>query len=943
MAETPFVPVGDHPSDAFINQALTKKFPDLQKAAEAQMEGIRQEGIDTASVPNPLTFMLSGLYSKFTDATGDSAMSYEDFVTKFRDKIGTAMAKHKVKPFGVAVGPLKVVEPKGAGMGMGAANILKMLVSPLWDAAVGTMRTAASPLADLPENQDPAQREAVRRGLMQPLSDAERKKGQVEVLTGLLGTAAVGGGAAEMGRGAAAIPGVGGIIKNAIEGGAWGAGFGAAHGAGQEQAAEEILNEATQGAKVGAALGGGLSIAGAGIGAGLRKYKGYKLDKLMADIDAERGSVAAHMAELKNQNPLADLLPEGGLSNGAIQASRDVRGAVSLANQYDPRPTPGLPSNTQRFTNVNLPDGVRELLDADKVTYLNRADAILRQKGITLDYMTGEMKAIPKEGTGIAPPQIPESTTLRRSSIAPVNELPGGVSTIHLPAGMAQDAEKEMGYRLTYGDRIFGEKSAEYDILPPEVKAKIDFWTYLDKTEGTQGAQFMRNLEKSARSRMAVRASKRLSTAMDITHVPGEGAREFADAAVIGAAKLYRLGHLAPEAAFKVWNNEMAQVIGNSAAAKAQMFKLYQASQKQLVNMLQLISPEMHDVRNLMEKFQQGKAGMDWYTNGYAELEKMYGPEDAKLMAHLLSIHSTGTVVDQNVRGALADFARIKAGLPVKGGRFPNNQVPMIEKMLRGEPYGDQKVQNFTHLLLGGTGHAVNDVQVARAIGWARESFSKNQYRFVDHVIQGLAKDAGVTPEQYQAALWTTPRIEKAQEANAAGSKKLMQYVGSFRPYSEAIRVENVKTGIDNALKVPGDEGGGGYTFNTKNMHAWQGKGYLTTLTGDVVPESGLTIGSILKFRDRVMPLLKEYKKAKVEFTIGLWKKGDGTVSIDLNMVTPSKEQALAIGQRTDQFAIGDMTTGRYEGDIPTGKAPESAQRQIRLPEVRKILKDLIK
>jgi len=917
-----FVMPGDHPADAFINDVLLKKFPGIEDKATAFMELQRQQGDQNYSA-NPLTTMLVALRDQ---AKPD--MPFEEFVTKFRDRALKAMEKHKVKPYSVNVGPVKVVEPPGGQAAITAGNILKTIVSPAWDGVVGTMRIAASPLADLPENQNPAQREAIRRGLMPPLGEVERKKGQVEVLTGLLGVAAAGQAGADIGAakaGASHVQGAVGFIKNVIEGGAWGAAFGAATGAGQEEAAKEILSEAEGGAKAGALIVGGLGLGARAIGAGLKRYKGWKLEKLLSDIDRERGVAGAHLGEMANGNPLADLMPEGGL---APVAAEPPRGSI--------------PANTKRFDNISMPEDVRANLSPEKVAFLERADKLMAEKGIHMDYETGQLTAITRPGPGIGAPQIPAETTVRLRAEAPVNELPMGPHTIHLPAGMEADASKEISYRLVYGDRVFGEKAAEYDILPPEVKAKIDFWTYLDKTEGTPAAQFMRNMERSARTRLTARASKRAGKLFDVTAASLEGAYDLTDAAVIGAAKLYRLSHLAPDMMMKIWDNEMLQVLGDTASARSALHRVYNGSLKQMDKMLLNMAPEMHDVRALMEKYEHGKAGMDWYTNAYAELERMYGREDARLMAHLLAIHSTGTSVDQNVTGALRDFALLKSGQPPKGGRFPTNQKRMISQMLQGQPYGDQKVQNFVHLLLGGTGHAVNDIQVARAVGWIREKFSKNQYRFVDEVIRGLAKDAGVSPEQYQAALWTTPRIAKAQVAEAAGSKADMRYVASFRPYPEHIRVENTRTGIKNTLVTPADEGGGGYTFNPVNMHAWKGKGYLTTLTGEVVPEQGLTVGAILKFVDKIRPLMKQYQKSGVEFTVVLWKKGDGTVSIDFNLVTPDKEKALAIGRRTDQYAVGDMTTGNYEGDVPTGKAPESSQRKVALPEVKRILKELL-
>jgi len=949
MAETPtpadstakpttqskFTAPGDHPVDAFISDALKKKFPGIEEKAAAFMEAQRQSGDETFGT-NPFTSMLVALRDQMKPD-----MPFEDFVTKLRARAQHAMDKRNVKPYSVDVGPTKVVGPAANPVLHISADILKTIISPAWDGTVGAMRVAASPLADLPENQDPAQREAIRRGLMPPLSEIERKKGQTEVLQGLLGAAAAGQVGADVGlakAGASHVAGLAGFVRNIVEGAGWGGAFGAAHGAGQEEAASEILNEAVGGAKAGAMIAGGLGIAGRAVGAGLAKRQAWKLSKLLADIDAENAAAAAHASETNIPDALAELMPDAGLARGVAETARGVRDAVWSAQPYSPRGE--LPSNTERFTNVDLPEQIKAGLSPEKVVFLKRVDSIAREKNLRFNYETGQLTPIPTPAAETAQPRALNEPT---PAPAPrVNVLTSGTATIHLPAGMEADASKEMSYRLVYGDRVFSEKSAEYDLLPPEAKQKVDFWTYLDKTEGTQSAQFMRNLERSAKTRLSNRAATRGGKRFDITAASLEGAHDLTDAAVIGAAKLFRLAHLAPDVAARVWNNEMLQVLGDTATSRSALWRVYQNSQKQLDKMVQNMAPEMRDVRALMEKFQHGKAGMDWYTNGYRELHRMFGEEDATLMAHLLSIYSTGTNVDQNVTFALRDFARLKAGQPPLGGRFPANQKRMVALMLAGKPYGDQKVQNFTHLLLGGTGHSVNDVQVSRALGWVNEKFSKNQYRFVDELINGLAKDAGVSTEQYQAALWTSPRIERAQETFAAKDMKSLRYVGSFRPYHEAIRIEGAKKGIANTLVTPASEGGGGYTFDPKNMNAWKGKGYLTTLTGELVPEQTLTPGAVLKFIHKMEPIIKQYKRAGTEFTVGLWKKGDGTVSIDLNLVTPDKEKALAIGRRTDQYAIGDMTTGNYEGDVPTGKAPESPQRKVALPEVKRILKELL-
>jgi hypothetical protein len=79
------------------------------------------------------------------------------------------------------------------------------------------------------------------------------------------------------------------------------------------------------------------------------------------------------------------------------------------------------------------------------------------------------------------------------------------------------------------------------------------------------------------------------------------------------------------------------------------------------------------------------------------------------------------------------------------------------------------------------------------------------------------------------------------------------------------------------------------------------------------------------------MDLARKYEN-QGQFTLGLYKSGDD-MHIDFNMVLPTEAKALAVGRGMDQYAVGKIKKGAYEGDIPTGKPSDEPQRAVSLEE----------
>jgi hypothetical protein len=196
-----------------------------------------------------------------------------------------------------------------------------------------------------------------------------------------------------------------------------------------------------------------------------------------------------------------------------------------------------------------------------------------------------------------------------------------------------------------------------------------------------------------------------------------------------------------------------------------------------------------------------GVEGADWYDDSSKWIQNVSGDLTTKGgVADTIAISSQGTGVDSNLGFAVKGINQRATGEPVKTGRFPGNQSPLIEQSLNNQslPLGPKR-QPFADNLTTEWNperavNGVHDIWQGRAFGYTHPNgkpwdagFSPQQHAFMDNEMAVAVdflnenKVGGRTdwsPKNAQAAAWTGIQIKSGvlDPADAA-----MHY-GSFSP-----------------------------------------------------------------------------------------------------------------------------------------------------------------
>lgn len=207
--------------------------------------------------------------------------------------------------------------------------------------------------------------------------------------------------------------------------------------------------------------------------------------------------------------------------------------------------------------------------------------------------------------------------------------------------------------------------------------------------------------------------------------------------------------------------------------------------------------------------FMAGREGLEWYENTPRELKRLFG-DDWEMMAGFLASTSGGMSVQANTALAMKAFTLWKQfGLDATQGftgemGFVKSHVKNLNKNLVGELAGSprgagRKVYNFHKTLLGDPDAVVVDRWMVRAYGMANEmevdlklakelgedvvegEFGSSQaliptqraYDFIEGHIKRQAEILGVTPAQYQAAVWVGVKV--LEDTSTTGA-----FMGSF-------------------------------------------------------------------------------------------------------------------------------------------------------------------
>lgn len=184
----------------------------------------------------------------------------------------------------------------------------------------------------------------------------------------------------------------------------------------------------------------------------------------------------------------------------------------------------------------------------------------------------------------------------------------------------------------------------------------------------------------------------------------------------------------------------------------------------------------------MIEKyFEDGREEMNWYERTFEGLVRLFG-DDATLMGELLAVTSANTTVKANCTLALKAYGQIKRGEAL-GGFLPGVYKNIIRIMTGRRPTG-AKIQSFAGALLGDTDAVVVDRWMLRAYGYP--NLTPKRTKDIVEDVRKRASEAGVTPRQYQAAVWFGIKAEK--EKNSLDN----------RPF-EAILTEKLEKSENNA------------------------------------------------------------------------------------------------------------------------------------------------
>ncbi len=212
----------------------------------------------------------------------------------------------------------------------------------------------------------------------------------------------------------------------------------------------------------------------------------------------------------------------------------------------------------------------------------------------------------------------------------------------------------------------------------------------------------------------------------------------------------------------------------------------------------------------------KGGAGAFWYQGVPAELQQAFGTEWERV-ADVIALSSMGLRPEKNVELALRAWFLYKAGRPAEevlavfdgGGKAGHNMKRLAEQVLFGGKTLDEaagpdalKIRNFARALKGDENAVVVDrwmwrvfypEEAARAKAQFEAKLRKSpdydggpaRYREIEKWVRANASKIGITPAQFQAAMWVGKKIE---DGNPTGIRPLREYIAEFLKADEAKR-----------------------------------------------------------------------------------------------------------------------------------------------------------
>jgi hypothetical protein len=458
---------------------------------------------------------------------------------------------------------------------------------------------------------------------------------------------------------------------------------------------------------------------------------------------------------------------------------------------------------------------------------------------------------------------------------------------------------------------------------------------------GSLGEQIEKQLDLFAKT-----ADERLTKKLGRLNV-GFDPSNITDMAIIGAAQMFKLGmrskRLFTEAMTKLYGKVIEPYIDEVHGLALKILKRSISR-----------GPTAKQLTHLLSLAESGKHGMNWYEGTATWAARTFG-DDSDMLLRFLAATSADNQNEAGASMALKAYHQWKMGMPFDGMRS-TSMVGNLERAARGEQFGGDKIDSYYRALRGDQDAVVLDRWMMRALGFkqagtagtSHHAFGDLQYRLFSEVIRDLSAQEGMSPRQFQAAVWGGTRVAALHGRFAEGGARAASRVGSAYPLETLIenrlggltplqwiernqlRFETLRN-ISQGLKTAREQGG--YSYDPFTYEADKTPGYVVTLANEVIPKNLLYSNALVDFRKQFatqigMSAFGDMLRGGQHLNVGVWNMGEakpGHFSLDLNIVLPEnmREQAMALGLKNRQFAVGHIDpTGNYT-ELKTGYDPK--------------------
>lgn len=187
--------------------------------------------------------------------------------------------------------------------------------------------------------------------------------------------------------------------------------------------------------------------------------------------------------------------------------------------------------------------------------------------------------------------------------------------------------------------------------------------------------------------------------------------------------------------------------------------------------------PSIDDLVRLAEK---GVDGREWYAAG-AKTAVEVGGENYDKFLKILAETSAQADPGVNLGYTIKAFYQDLLGKKISAGRYPNAMRENITKIFNGEhpSWGSKKQAFYESLKMEADKHlgnnyiepalTVQDMWMARILGYKNENFSPTQYAYADRAIKNLASKMGLDYWKAQAQLWVGKQKEMDRVSKTYG------------------------------------------------------------------------------------------------------------------------------------------------------------------------------